>query len=317
MKKGKALPVFLFIVALASVAAIYYHYFSAGNDDGLVSVRTKDLGKMIFLLMGVDNDPRGRSRSDTMMLAFVNTYTKKIQLLSVPRDTKIFIEGRGDRKINAAFVYDGIEGTEKAIEELLDIEIDNFVKVDINGFINIIDILGGVDINVEEDMHYIDKAGELYINIKKGRQHMDGRTAMYYVRYRDKVYADIGRIKRQQKFIKEMLSKMKSVGIVWKLPDIIQEIYRNIETDMGIKQILSLIRRFRDFDLSEVKVDTLPGDAKYIDKVSYYVHDDEETRRLIEEIMRYEADKGIDPAKDMNVKESTHEVSDTHEITEE
>jgi LCP family protein required for cell wall assembly len=312
ISKGKdnKLKVFLFSsLIFAGMLLILWIFISPDKkSNGLISSDSgKDFGKMIFLLLGVDNDPKGDNykRSDTMMLAFVNTYSKKVHLLSIPRDTKIFIEGRGDRKINAAFRYGGIDMTRKSIEDLLEINIDHYMTIDINGFVNIIDILGGIDIEVEDDMYYVDRRGELYIDIKKGYQHLDGRKSMYYVRYRDKIYADIGRIKRQQRFLKVMLEKMKKIGIVWKLPSIIQEIYHNIETDLGIKDIINIMKRFRDIDLAKVGVTTLPGEPKYVDKVSYYVHDHEKTGHLIEDIMEYKGEKK---------KDEKHEISDTQEI---
>ncbi|MFA5479951.1 MAG: LCP family protein [Candidatus Muiribacteriota bacterium] len=315
------IKIFITLVILVTVvsAVSYYFYFyeKPSKKSNLISLgRAGDLGKMIFLILGTDNDIRGRSRSDTIILAFVNTYTKKIQILSIPRDTMVEIEGRGTRKINAAYVYGGIKGTEEAIEKLLNIEIDHYVVVDIDGFVNIIDILGGIEIDVEEDMHYIDKAGELYINLKKGTQVLDGRNAMYYVRFRDKISADIGRIGRQQKFIKQVMEKTKEIGLIWKLPSIIQELYRNIKTDLGIKDILNVVKRFRDFDFSQVKVDMLPGQPDYIDKVSYYVTDIEKTEETIEEIMRYKADT-IEKEKELKLEEEKNEIHDTEEVKSE
>ena len=153
-------------------------------------------------------------------------------------------------------------------------------------------------------MNYVDKAGELYIDIKKGEQILDGRNAMYYVRYRRYVDGDIGRIKKQQKFIKAILKKIKDFGIIWKIPSIIQEIYKNIKTDLGIKDLMSVVNRFREFDINNVEVDTLPGEGKYIDKVSYFVVDYDKTQKIIEKIMRYEADK----------LENKDETRDTEEV---
>jgi len=311
-KLSKGMNIFLSVLTLSIIFTIgVYFWPSEEVKGGLISVGSgKDLGKMIYLIMGVDNETRGKPRSDTIILAFLNTYTKKIQLLSIPRDTKIFIEGKGDRKLNAAFRYGGVELTKKVITDLLHLNIDGYFTVDIDGFVNIIDILGGVKINVEQDMNYVDKAGELYIDIKKGEQVLDGRNAMYYVRYRRYADGDIGRIKKQQKFIKAVLKKIKDFGIVWKVPSIIQEIYRNIKTDLGIKDLISIVNRFREFDIKNVEVDTLPGEGKYIDKVSYFVVDYDRTREIIEKIMRYEADKETDKL------ENKDEIGDTEEVKE-
>ncbi|MCK9467742.1 MAG: LCP family protein, partial [Candidatus Absconditabacterales bacterium] len=174
-KNNKIKKIIVFIgstlLFIGIVFLLWFFKSDNQNSNGLISSDSgNDFGKMIFLLLGVDNDPKGDNykRSDTMMLAFVNTYSKKVHLLSIPRDTKIFIENKGDRKINAAFRYGGVEMTRTAIEELLEIKIDHFINIDINGFVNIIDVLGGIDIEVEDDMHYIDRRGELYIDIKKG-----------------------------------------------------------------------------------------------------------------------------------------------------
>ncbi|MGM0607146.1 MAG: LCP family protein [Candidatus Muiribacteriota bacterium] len=297
-KKNNLLILIVALILLSGIAGYYYFFDSDEENSNLTSLSgTEDLGKFVILVLGTDKDEKGKSRSDTMMLVFVNTYTKQIQIISIPRDTKVHLEEKGRRKINAAYVYHGIEGTKDTVENLLKVDINHYVTVDLDGFINLIDILGGIQIDVQEDMYYVDKAGELYIDIEKGKQTLDGRQAMHYVRYRDRIYADIGRIERQQKFIKKVLNKAKEIGIIWKIPAIIQELYQNIETDMGISELLNIGKRFRAFDFSEVKIDMLPGEPKYIEKISYYVMDEEATKKMIEDVMNYENKNELEEEK--------------------
>ena len=182
--------------------------------------------KATVMIMGVDERADDVGRSDTLMIATLDPDKNQAALLSVPRDTRVKIKGHGFDKINAAYAYGGRKLTQETIESLLNTHIDHYIKINVHGFTKIIDALGGIDIDVEKRMYYEDPwddDGGLYIDLQPGMQHMDGKTAITYVRYRDEE-GDIGRIKRQQNFMKAVMDKLVSPTIIPKLPAIVSAV---------------------------------------------------------------------------------------------
>ena len=172
---------------VAAVCAFAYLLFSYFNPEkGMDNLAPGDrlaLKKNIIVL-GVDEraEEHDVGRSDTLFVVMFDTNKKAASLLSVPRDTRVRIKGHGWDKINHAYAYGGRELTQKTTEELLGIKINNYVMVDFKGFVGLVDAIGGVDINVEKNMYYYDEWDGFKIDLKKGMQHMDGKTAIQYVR---------------------------------------------------------------------------------------------------------------------------------------
>ena len=163
------------------------------------------------MLLGVDRRADDVGRSDTLMVASVDMDSHKAALLSVPRDTRVAIDGHGYDKINHAYAFGGHELSKSTVERLLGTHIAHYVIIDTKAFQRIIDALGGVDIDVDKRMHYEDPwddNGGLVIDLYPGQQHLDGAKAIQYVRYRDGE-GDIGRIGRQQKFMKAVPSSYR------------------------------------------------------------------------------------------------------------
>ena len=159
--------------------------------------------------------------------------------------------------------------------------------IDVHAFEKIIDAVGGVDIDVEKRMYYEDPwddDGGLVIDLYPGKQHMDGKTAIQYVRYRDGE-GDIGRITRQQKFIKAFMSQIISPSILPKLPEIIQNISSAIQTDMPIDKMISLMTDLPTVQQNGLNSTMVPGKPAYIEDISYWIPDIAKTRQLIAQNM--------------------------------
>ncbi len=155
-------------------------------------------GTVNVLIVGLDNVD-GASRTDAIALAIFDADNMGLKIASIPRDSRVYIPGRSWDKINHAYVYGGINLLRETLVNLTGMPIDYFVKINYKSFPRIIDMLGGVDINVEKKLYYTDYSGKLFINIPKGRQHMDGKTALGYVRFRHDPLGDIGRVQRDTK----------------------------------------------------------------------------------------------------------------------
>ncbi|MBD3878840.1 MAG: LCP family protein [Quinella sp. 1Q5] len=236
-------------------------------------IKAKD--KSTVLIMGVDIRKDDVGRSDTMMIATIDPRFDQATLLSIPRDTRVKIRGRGYDKINAAFAYGGVALAESTVENFLGIDIDHYVLIDTSSFVKIIDAIGGVDIDVEKRMYYEDPwddNGGLVIDLYPGQQHMDGKTAVTYVRYRDSE-GDIGRVKRQQAFMAACMDKVTSPEIVPRIPKIVREIIDAVETDMSLRQLLELAGALKAAAANGLEADMVPGYPLYINEISYWIPD--------------------------------------------
>jgi LCP family protein required for cell wall assembly len=239
--------------------------FAAVKDS---TSNENQINNVNVLVFGVDS-VEGTHRSDTLFVLGLNPAKGRISMISIPRDTRVLINGKS-RKINEILPRYGEFALRNLIEDLMQIKISRYLKVDFQGFINIIDVIGGVDIDLDKSMHYDDNWGKLHIHFNKGMNHLDGRDALNYVRFRADASADLGRIKRQQKFIRELLKKAFQPGFVVKLPQVVKEAFSHVDTDFTIQEIFSVIGGFKDFK-AKFRTSSLPGEARYIDKISYFL----------------------------------------------
>lgn len=232
-------------------------------------------GKRNIMVLGVDRRSGDTGRSDTLFVTMLDTSRNQAALLSVPRDTLVSIPGHGWDKVNHAYAYGDHDLSRKTLENFLGIQINNYVLVDFQGFIKLVDAIGGVDIDVEKPMQYADPYdGEngLVINLQPGRQHMDGTTAIQYVRYRDEE-GDIGRVDRQQKFMKAVFAKLRSTSLLTRAPEIARTLYQSIETDLSVTDLASLLVTFAKnvSGTSQLETAMVQGSPAYLDDISYWI----------------------------------------------
>ena len=284
--KRNFLPIILLVLCFAASALAGAMFASSSlfneknpprrivnNNTEEELIKAKD--KAIVLIMGVDKREDDVGRSDTLMIATIDPRLDQATLLSIPRDTRVKIRGRGYDKINAAYAYGGVDLTESTVENFLGIDIDHYVLINTNSFVKIVDAIGGVDIDVEKRMFYEDPwddNGGLVIDLYPGQQHMDGKTAVTYVRYRDSE-GDIGRVKRQQAFMAACMDKVTSPEIVPRIPKIVREVIDAVETDMSLRQLLELAGALKAAQQNGLETDMVPGYPLYIDDISYWIPD--------------------------------------------
>ncbi|NLG87350.1 MAG: LCP family protein [Firmicutes bacterium] len=276
----------LLLVALATGAG-FYAFLGSLRAPGNGQVVGRDLPEptrhepinvlILGLDVGVVENPNSGApgRSDTMIVATLDPEKKQAGVLSIPRDSRVLIPGRGTDKINHAHVFGGTDLAIRTVENLLNIPIHYYVKINYEGLRNLVDTLGGVHIDVEKDMKYTDRAGGLYIDIKAGPQVLlDGAKAEEFLRYRDRATGDIGRIERQQQFIKALAQEIFSASTILKIPELARVISDNVETNMTPAQIVFYANAARSVDLSQVPIETLVGTDCYIDDISYWIVDE-------------------------------------------
>ena len=287
-KKRRIWPWILLLVCVLAAAAAGWIFASSSLLDkpkpNKVEQQKEKLltahDKATIMIMGVDERVDDVGRSDTLMLATIDPDRNKAALLSIPRDTRVRISGYGYDKINAAFAYGGERLTQSTVENFLGVDIDHYVIINTRAFVKIIDAIGGIDINVEKRMYYEDPwddDGGLVIDLYPGLQHMDGKTAVTYVRYRDEE-GDIGRIKRQQKFMQACMDKITSPAILISLPSVIKEVIGSVRTDLSIRQLLEFAGTLKEAQANGLQTEMVPGRPLYIDEVSYWIPDVGEIR---------------------------------------
>jgi LCP family protein required for cell wall assembly len=281
---------FVFLASLSWAAIYTYQKFSSApvfSTNVQTSKRLEPTGPYInILLMGVDDGdnehPDAPKRSDTMIVANINKESGAVNLLSIPRDTRVMIQGhKGAEKITHAFFYGGTSLAVQTVEQLLQVPIHYYVVVDWQAFIEVVDILGGVDLYVENDMNYEDPYANLAIHLSKGYQHLDGSKSGQYVRYRSDELGDIGRVQRQQRFLKAMAEKTMNIGTLLKVPYLLNTINKCVATDITTFTMLKLANSLKSFKTGGLHADMLPGNFATIDGISFWSHDPEQTKQLI------------------------------------
>ena len=250
---------------------------SSGDTELAVSENTAEngnnsRGSVNVLVVGLDN-VEGGSRTDAIALAIFDADNKALRIASIPRDSRVYIPGRSWDKINHAYVYGGIKLLRETLVNLTGIPIDYFVKINYKSFPRIVDALGGVDIYVEKRMHYNDYSGKLFINIQKGQQHMDGKTALGYVRFRHDPLGDIGRVQRQQKFVDLMMQKLKTPAIITKIPTLLNEVFDAVDTDLAPLEALKLLQFANSLPPDRIKMFMAPGRTGSNKGISYWILD--------------------------------------------
>ena len=192
------------------------------------------------LVLGVDKRPdsaEGEStRSDTMMLVRVTPATGEVKLLSVPRDLYVEIEPGVTDKINAAYAYGGVDQATGVMEGLTGVEVDNYVVVDFEGFREVIDVIGGVKVDIGED-EFPEKW-----HMGEGVERLGGRKALFYARYRGTPGADLDRIDHQQKLLAALRRQAFRWNTVTKLPAVVKAANEHVGTDLGVWQVIPLAR---------------------------------------------------------------------------
>jgi len=230
--------------------------------------------RFTVLLVGVDRRPGDKtlSNTDTLLVASVNTANGKISLLSIPRDTQVTVQGHGKVKINAAArVGQGIKTTTALIEGLTGQSIDGYVITNFNGFKSIIDTLGGITVDVEKNMYYVTgDSSDGVINLTKGPQRLDGAQALQYSRFRQDVLADISRTARQQAVLKAIGKEFLQVKTVPKLPWVVPQIAKSVETNLSIAQLWSMTNFLLRNQDPEISSQTLPGNFLMENDISYW-----------------------------------------------
>ena len=239
-----------------------------------------------LLVLGLDDE---EVRSDVIALLNFDPSKKKINILSIARDTRVKVGGKYS-KINSLISKGGEELVAKEVENITGLSVDYYMILNFKGFREIVDVVGGVEIEVPMDMNYDDPTQNLYIHLKKGNQILDGEKSEQFVRYRKGNHkgegyedGDIGRIEAQQLFLKEFISQKLKPRYILKAGSIFSILKDNMKTNIEIGDLDFFVREVNNIRINEVSTFTLPGDSVYKNGVWYYIYNGKETEKIIED----------------------------------
>jgi polyisoprenyl-teichoic acid--peptidoglycan teichoic acid transferase len=199
--------------------------------------------------------------TDTMLLIRFNPEDKKLNVLSIPRDTRTEIPGIGVRKINEANAEGGPALAAKATSELLGgVGVDRYVILNVQGVEALVNALGGVTVHVPKDMKYQDDSQHLYINLKAGRQRLNGTQVLQLLRFRYDEYGDIGRIQRQQIVMRALMEQALNPATIVRLPQILSVVQSYLDTNLTVEELVALVGFGSKVNRSNTQMLMVPGE---------------------------------------------------------
>nr|WP_269144143.1 LCP family protein [Clostridium guangxiense] len=283
---------------LVGTIGFSYIYLSSmktnSKDINLEASPAKGNEVVNFLVTGVDigsseaGIDNAAQRTDTIMVISYDPSLKTIKVISIPRDTKIKINGK-NAKINSSVPIGGAKYLADSIENMMGININYYMQVDYTAFRNIIDAIGGIDVNIENEMNYDDPAQNLHIHFTKGSQHLDGQKAEEFFRWRKNndgtgfAEGDIGRIKSQHNFIEAVVQKLKTKRAIFKLPAILKAIAKNTKTNMSASEIVKYGSAALKVNKNNITMSTIKGTSMYINGVSYFVYNSKSNNQTVDD----------------------------------
>jgi len=284
------------VVAMAGVSVVKngVDFFSkpmlAQHTDVVDSANIKAIkqgtGTINFLLAGTD---KGGLRTDSIMVASYNLETKKVTIMSILRDTRVYVNGKF-RKVNAAFALGKTDLLLKTLKQTFGIDINYYITIDNKAFDDVIDTLGGLDIDVPYNMNYDDPYQDLHIHLKKGMQHLDGNKAEQFVRWRKNntgpSIGDTERVKNQQTFMKAIFDQKMNLSMIGKVSKLFAIIKKQVNTNLTVNECLAFVPALKQMKGEDaVTTIDMPGEAKMVYGASYYIYDAEKTQAVLREQM--------------------------------
>jgi len=257
---------------------------STSRLSGLLLSRFGGRSHVSILLVGVDKS-QGRGLADTLMVCVVQPKTGEVGVLSIPRDSRVELPGVGIRRINAAHSIGGMPLTIETVELLLGLPTDYYVQMNVAGMVELVDAIGGVDIEVEKRMYYRDRSQDLLIDLQPGLQRLDGEQAMGYVRFRHDATGDLGRVARQRTFLRAVAGRLLAPEMVSRIPRLIDAFLDNVDTNMSPKELVALKKVLEDSGVEGIRMDTLPGEPKMVHGQSMIELDAEQVQSTVNRVL--------------------------------
>ena len=240
--------------------------------------------EILVLMVGVDvnenNENPDFTRTDTIMLCKINAETGKVDLLSIPRDSRIKVRDEFT-KANHAHAYGGIGLTLKSLRDFLGLDIDYYVEINYDALVDIVDGMGGLKYKVPKGIS-IDHGD---VHIRPGINDMDGMDVLWYLRTR-KIYdnGDLGRVNAQQEFLKAIVNELVKKSKEISMTSLIETYFKDVKTNLPFSTMVEFANSMSNFSSDKFKTYTVPGEASMIDGISYYIPDYEATWDIVNKV---------------------------------
>ncbi|MCE4049444.1 MULTISPECIES: LytR family transcriptional regulator [Bacillaceae] len=284
--------IILLILLIGIGAYVYTVYNSLSNAvnsmhepvDRETTKRTETLSleqqePFSVLMLGVDERDGDSGRSDTMIVMTVNPEKKSVKMLSIPRDTRTEIVGHGTTdKINHAYAFGGVAMSMDTVENFLDIPIDYYMQINMEGFKDIVDSVGGVTVNNDLDFTYEG------VHFPEGQVTLDGEKALKFSRMRyEDPRGDFGRQLRQRMIIQAVLKEGASLNSLTNFDDIFAALSKNIKTNLTFDEMVDIQKNYKQA-AGNIEQLTINGTGQTIDGVWYLIVDDAEKTNIQTEL---------------------------------
>lgn len=290
-QKKRRLKIFFISLSLIFLGIVVYLvslFYSANNaldtihqpisqsDKRKEALSLKEKEPFSVLILGVDERANDKGRSDTMIVLTVNPKLESIKMLSIPRDTYVDIIGHGTKdKINHAYAFGGVEMAIKTVENFLDIPIDYYVKINMEGFQEIVDAVGGVTVMNDMDLTH----GKYHF--PKGELTLNGEEALVFSRIRkEDPRGDFGRQLRQKLIIQAIMNEAASISTLWNYNDIFKALGNNVKTNLSFNDLVEIQKNYSNARKNVEQLQFKKGRGGFIGKIWYYFADENEVNEF-------------------------------------
>ena len=311
-KKNSFLPMLFILVIILGIIFGLNVKNNGGGIKGVIATilgqnteKLESLETKYVLILGISKDINA-SLTDTIMVAAYNPKVQKATIMSISRDTFVganTFSAKATDKLNSIYAQKGIEGTIKKVNSLTGLDIEDYVIVNNNALIEIVNEIGGVEFDVPIDMEYDDPTQDLHIRLSKGIQVIDGEKAEWLLRFRHNndgssypaSYGDNdnGRMKTQREFIKETVKQTLNFKNIFKVKNIVNSIYNNVETSLDKDEILAYVTCVSEFNVDNLKMYQFPGTSKLCNSLWFVVTDKTQAKNVIGEMNNFLDTKDI------------------------
>ena len=283
----------ILLALLLGIGAYVYNIYSNAKEavnnrmnSNISSIDSEETKKKLaanekinILLLGIDRRENDKGRSDAMIVLTLDPKNDKMQLISIPRDTHTYIVGKNiEDKINHAYAFGGSDMSVATVENMLDIDIDGFVEINMEGLSDLVDSVGGITVYNNTDWY--DENGFHY---SEGELHLNGKQALGYVRMR-KLDSDFARTERQREVIQAIIKKGTNFANITKINEIINVLGNNVKTNITFNEMQNLVSNYSNV-LKNTESYMVQGEGKMVDKTWYYFVSEEELEKVNEMIV--------------------------------
>ncbi len=266
--------VFAVLALVAGGFAIFHRSLAENVSIGLAQHDVEAAFHRRRLNVLIVGDQADEATTDTIVLAHLDLERRTGTLMSIPRDTWVGVPHHGHMKINSAFAFGGAAGTARAVTALTGVPIDATLAVDPQGAKQIVDAIGGLNVNVETAMNYDDNYGDLHIHLKKGEQFLTGGGVMQYMRFRHDAESDFGRMRRQQQVMREIVRELGQPQNWPKVPRLVALARADVKTSLNDAQLQALVELYRGVPQDNVRTLTLPSRPDTVGDASVVIVDE-------------------------------------------